>query len=86
MDEINELYEEITEGDDYKEVTSATITDQSRWHTFYEQVFKKVSDDTYWQMNWHRGSTETQDYGPEDIEICEVEPKEVTVIKYVRKK
>lgn len=83
---MNELYEEITEGYDYEAVTSGTITSQSRWHTFYEQVFKKTSDGTYWEMTWHQGSTENQDEGPENIKIYEVEPKEVTVIQYVRKK
>lgn len=85
MDDLK-LYEEITEGDDYEEVTSQTIIDRSRWSTFYEQVFKKISDGTYWELSWSRGSTEYQDDGPEDVSICEVVPQEVTVISYVRKK
>lgn len=83
---MNELFEEVLYGEDYEEVTSEQVTDTSRWHTMYEQVFKKTSDGTFWEMSWSRGSTEYQDDGPEDVEIYEVEPKEVTVVQYFRKK
>ena len=83
---VDELFEEIVYGDDYEEVTGEQIVDTSRWHTLYEQVYKKISDGTFWELSWRRGSTEYQDEGPEDVSIREVVPQEVTVIKYVGKK
>lgn len=82
---MDEFMEEIMYGDTYKEVTSENIVGNSRWHTMYEQVFQKIEDGTYWELSWRRGSTEYQDDGPEDVSLVEVIPKEVTVIKYVRK-
>lgn len=83
---MNELFEEITEGYDYEEATRENIVSQSRWRTSFKQVFKKTADGTFWELSWSRGSTEVQDEGPEDVEIHEVEPKEVATIQYVRKK
>lgn len=82
---VDELYEEVVYGDEYEKVTGKTVTDTSRWHTFYEQVFKKISDNTFWELSWRQGSTEYQNEGPEDVELVEVVPTEVTVIKYIRK-
>ena len=80
-DEIEELFY----GDTYEEVTSQDITGTSRWSTFYEQVFKKRSDGTFWEATWSRGSTEYQDNGFEEFELHEVVPVEKTVIAYERK-
>ena len=80
-DEIEELFY----GDTYEQVTASQIMDQSRWSTFYEQVFKKKSDGTLWEATWSRGSTEHQDNGVEDVDFYEVVPKEVTITIYERK-
>lgn len=81
-EDVYELYDEIVWGETYEEVTKQKITHQSRWYTFFEQVFKKKEDGTFWLLSWRRGSTELQDDGLEDIKIIQVEPKEVTVTIY----
>lgn len=83
-----ELYleEELEDYDDYKEVTSRKITQQSRWSTFYAQVFQHKPTSTFWEICWSRGSTEQTDNGTEDVSVHEVEPVEVTTIQYKPKK
>lgn len=79
---MNEEAEEFFYGDLYEEVTTAQIIDTSRWNTFYEQIFKRKSDNTFWQCNWHRGSTEYQDNGIENFEFVEVVPYEKVITAY----
>lgn len=67
---------------DYESVTEEEIVDQSRWSTFYNQVFKNRVDGTYWKIHWSRGSTEQQDNGIEDIEFQQVFPKQKTITVY----
>ena len=75
-DDEEEFFEELTEGDTFTPVTEESIYDQRRWVTCYEQVFKRVSDDTFWNFSWEIGSTEYQ-------ECCsQVEPVEVSRIEY----
>lgn len=83
-----ELYltEELENYDDYREVTEPEIYDQRRWHTAFAQVVEHKPTKTFWDISWSRGSTEMQDDGVEDVEVQEVVPQEVTVIKYVAKK
>lgn len=84
-----ELAEAIIKWDDheevefFEEVTKEEFSDQSRWSTFYYQVWKDTRDGTFWSIVWSRGSTEYQDNGPEDVIFEQVEPKEVTRIEYV---
>lgn len=66
----------------YKAVTSEQIYEQSRWSTFYEQVFEELETGEYWKIYWSRGSTEYQDEGPEDIEFSRVFPKTKTITVY----
>lgn len=73
------------DGTVYEPVTTAEITDKSRWNTFYSQVFKKVEDGTFWEAFWTRGSTEYQDNGVEDFDFYEVVPQEITTTIYVAK-
>ena len=80
-----EEIEDIFWGDEYEEVTKPDITGTSRWSTFYEQVFKKKSDGTFWEASWSRGSTEMQDEGIEGFEFHEVVPVEKTFTVYERK-
>ncbi|PAE24116.1 hypothetical protein CHI10_14595 [Bacillus sp. 7894-2] len=64
------------------------ITDTGRWSEYHECVFE-LNGKTY-MTDYSRGATEMQDESPyeydgEWIEVTEVVPKEVTVIKYVAK-
>jgi broad specificity polyphosphatase/5'/3'-nucleotidase SurE len=68
---------------DWEQASSRTIVDQSRWETFYDQVFKNKTDNKFYQFDWSEGSTEEQDtqayeYQTE-YEPVEVEEVEVTV-------
>ena len=70
------------------EIISRDIIDTSRWSIHYELIFK-LKDKFY--MTWYtEGATEQQDERPWEcdntVDCEEVEPVEVTVIKYVKKK
>lgn len=69
--------------EDYEPETSEEILFQSRWSTHFSQVFHRVSDHTYWELSWSRGSTEYQDEGAENIEFSEVVPQEYTAVRWV---
>jgi hypothetical protein len=77
------LQEDCEEQEFYEAETSEEITDQSRWSTFYEQVFKDTRDGTFWEISWSRGSTEQQDFGVEDVSVQQVWPRVVTRTIYV---
>lgn len=82
MKEINdEEFENIMFGDEYKEITSERIDDQSRWNTYFSQVFQKISDGTYWEVYWCRGSTESQ-YTELEAKMQQVKPVEKTITTY----
>jgi len=71
---------------DTAEVISDEIVDSSRWSNHYELIFKL--DDKFYRTSYSVGATESQDEGPWEYEEGEidctlVEPREVTVIKYV---
>ena len=71
--------------EDY-ETISEEIYDQSRWSIHKTGVFKRLSDGTFWMADWSEGATEYQDKKPfeyNDAEFFQVEPKGVTVTKYV---
>jgi hypothetical protein len=67
----------------FEEVTSEKIVDKTRWSTYYIQVYRDTRDDTYWEIGWHRGSTEMQDEGPEDVTFLHVVPTQVLVTNYI---
>jgi len=73
------LYEDT---EDYTSVTEEEISYQSRWNTYYSQVFENKVDGTYWRIIWSRGSTEYQDDGVQDIEFQRVFPKTKTITVY----
>ena len=68
--------------EDYTRITEAEVSYQSRWNTYYSQVFENKSDGTYWKIFWSRGSTEHQDCGIEDIDFQRVFPKTKTITVY----
>ncbi len=79
----DQLKEIVWEDDpDYESVTGETIIDQSRWSTYFENVFLRLSDKTLWRFYWSRGSTESQDEGPEGISYAQVYEKTVMRIEY----
>lgn len=63
------------------------ITDTSRWSIHHEIVF--AHDGKFYQTYYSEGATEQQDESPweydNEVECHEVELKEVTVKKWVRK-
>lgn len=75
---LEELYEE------YKCISNEMV-DQSRWHTVFANVYTNEEKTVYYEATFRRGSTENNDEGPEDIEVIEVVPKEVTTTIYVKK-
>jgi len=70
------------DAEDYESVTEEEISYQSRWNTYYSQVFENKVDGTYWRISWSRGSTEYQDDGVQDIEFQRVFPKTKTITVY----
>lgn len=67
----------------FEEVTAEKIEEQSRWSTFFSQVYKDTRDGTFWEIYWSRGSTECQDEDIEDnLSVSQVYPKEVTTTVY----
>ena len=61
--------------------------DSWRHGSYVFQVFKRLSDDTYWGAAYCL-STDGEAHGLRegDADISEVEPKEVTTVTYVTKK
>jgi len=78
---------EIIWGDsgEYETIVKEYIVDQSRWGTFYEAIFLKKSDKTFWRGSWETGSTECQetDLG---FTMTQVYPKEVLTTVYSTEK
>ena len=68
---------------DQETVQSTSITDQDRWHTYYEKVVK-TKDGKFYSLWWREGSTECQDCPFDEMycEAIEVEPYQETVTKY----
>lgn len=77
-------WEDHDDIDHFEKVTNVVITSQSRWSTFYFQIYKDKRDGSHWQLLWSRGSTEQQDQGPEDIEYFRVEERIVQKSEWVR--
>ena len=80
--------DEVAE-DQFARVIKDEIYDTGRWSNYYKCVFK--IGDKYYSTEYSVGATEMQyeppyEYDGEWIEVIEVVPKEVTVIKYVPKK
>lgn len=74
--------------DGESEVVVSEITDNSRWSTHHRCVFKLGGK--YYSTHYSQGATELQhespyEYDGEWVEVAEVVPREVTVIKYFAK-
>lgn len=70
-------------------VISDDIVDTSRWSEIHEMIFQDKGDGKFYRTNYSQGLTECQDESPYEydsdmIEVDQVVPKEVTVIKYVK--
>jgi hypothetical protein len=74
--------EEVFYGEDFQKVGEEEICDKDRWRTYYSQVLRLTSDDSFWRADWSRGSTEYQDEGVEGLTLVRVAPYLVTVTKY----
>ncbi len=79
------LMEEL--GLPYENTLVDTIVETSRWSEFHEIVF--AHDGKFYQTGYSQGLTEMQDESPweyeDEIDCDEVELKEVTVMKWVKK-
>lgn len=71
------------EADHFVMVTLENVIAETRWHTFYEEIWKDKRNNDFWRLTWSRGKTEWQDEGPEDIHFVKVIPVERKVISYV---
>jgi len=85
-----ETAEDILNGDsdDWEEVKGTRrITDQRRWVTVEEAIFKNTKAGKFYRMWWEFGSTEQQDQAPfeyeDEVELREVEEREVLVKQWV---
>jgi hypothetical protein len=76
------IREDLENYEEYEQLTSPEICDQSRWSTYYFQVIEQKPTSTLWEISWSRGSTEMQDNGIEDVEVHEVEAYQEMVTKY----
>lgn len=70
---------------EYESVNEETILDKGRWSITYSKVYKKIVDNTFWELTWIRGATETQDEGMEYPELNEVVPVQKTITVYEAK-
>ena len=69
------------------EILENEIQDSSRWSIHYNLIFKVLETGKIYETGYSVGATESQDESPfeyegDEIEVTEVEPYEVTVIKY----
>lgn len=73
---------------DYENIMLDEITDTSRWSIHHRIVFK-YTDDKFYQAFYSVGATEQQDEQPwqynEEIELTEVELKEIVINKWIIK-
>ena len=69
------------------EILENEIQDSSRWSIHYNLIFKEWETGKIYETYYSVGATEYQEESPfeyegDEIEVTEVEPYEVTVIKY----
>jgi len=74
----NEKFEKIEE----------SIESTSRWSIYKTGIFEHLLTNKFYEISWSVGATESQDerpfeYETNDIELYEVEKKEVLVTKWV---
>lgn len=89
LDQSSHSYDESKEFDKQgftAVIVEKEVSDTSRWSVHYDCIFKL--DGKFYSTYFSEGATESQDESPYEyegdwIEVDEVEPKEVTVIRYV---
>lgn len=71
--------------EEWKDMTGEVIEGQSRWMTFYSQVFKNLKTGHYYKLEWESGSTEQQDMSFDECWRVgyPVWPQEKVVVEYV---
>ena len=75
--------EDLFKEDGYESVHRDS-EDSWRHGSFIGEVFKRESDDTYWLATYCLSTDgETNELREGDADITQVEPKEVTTVKYV---
>lgn len=72
---------------DFEFVVNEKIIDSGRWHLLCKIIVKEKETDKFYAIKYTKGATEYQDipFSEMDINIEEVEPYEVKVIKYRKK-
>ncbi len=83
VDEHRDLLDELHWGKDHKTEVADEIIDQRRWATTYRSVYR-LPDGQYVELTEDRPSTEMQEGGDFSFELYEVEPVQVTAVKYRR--
>lgn len=77
------------ENEDWEEVFGTQkTTGHSRWAVNYTGIFRHIPTNKHYRFNWRKGATEYQDEKPfeydKEVEVEEVELKEVMVKKWVK--
>lgn len=81
-DQKDELRYEKKLGDlEYVEGTEK-MTDQRRWVTTMERVYRDVETGKFWNFSWDQPSTEDQEYEIGSASMIEVHPITVSTIVY----
>lgn len=69
------------------EIIEDTIVETSRWSEIHSLIFKAPDDGKFYEVSYSQGLTEYQDESPweydSEVQGTEVEPREVTVVKYL---
>lgn len=74
---------------DLFEIIFHEFDDHTRWNIHSYTVLKHTESGRFYEVHWSKGATEYQDcdsfeYEPDELELDEVEPREVTVTRYFR--
>lgn len=69
------------------ELVREELVGTTRWSHVYERIYKDLESGKFYSTTYSTGATECQDEAPyeydsEGVELVEVEPYEVKVIKY----
>lgn len=75
-----EFEEEFENGDCDR--LSDDIIEQSRWSTLHEYIYLNTKTGKYYKVIWDLPSTECSGDPDDEVDVCEVEPYQVTVTQY----
>lgn len=77
-----ELFRTILKNKNFEKVLDEVV-ETTRCGTINRCVFKRINDNTFWQVYYERSSDgEYNEFRDETVEIQQVEPFPVTIIKY----